>query len=370
MENNSYESAKIVVFRIYATNTYYRDPENSNEIIPLEPLCINAFPEDGYKIKCYFGKVPEDIISGKERVDGIDLIRFKATFGNSVDMSKSSEELLKDSIAEIRLHTDRFTKYQWYTTLVIEKKIDIHEYEKLNLDTSAEYQKFLDLFINGLKEFQYTEIFDKVAFCLLKEFDNSFFSEQLVENYFFVVNETIFFRNPGIFSGVGDLSVGKKYELIDYDQLISVMREALPNKLLGKIVHWRMAMLNENDKLKKYFFGFFCMEILTNETFKIFEKKQSDIRLKKNEGCDKTIITPLFDINFEETNRMTLAMRFSFVAGILNPENYSDDVDDFNKCKKVRDNISHGGIVKINELPFNELNHLLDCYTIEILKIF
>ncbi|PKL65629.1 MAG: hypothetical protein CVV32_00010 [Methanomicrobiales archaeon HGW-Methanomicrobiales-3] len=368
MENKSCESAKIVVFRIYATNTYYHDPESSNEIIPIEPLCINAFPEDGYKLKCYFGKVPEDIISAKETVDGIDLIRFKATFGNSVDMSKSSEELLRDSIAEIRLHTDRFTKFKWYTTIVIEEKIDVHEYENFNLDTTAQYQKFLNHFKKGLKELPYTEIFDKVAFCLLKEFDNSFFSKQLVENYFFVVNETIFFRNPGIFSGIGDLSVGKKYESVDHEQLISVMRSALQNELLSKIVHWRMAMLNEKDKWKKFLFGFFCMEILTNETFKIFEKSQSETYLKESEGYDESKVTPLFDSNFEDTNRMTLAIKFCFIAGTLNPEHYSDDVNDFIKCKKTRDDMSHGNILKVNELPFNELNRILDFYTTEILK--
>ena len=370
MKNKSCESAKIVVYRIYATNAYYRDPENSNEIIPLEPLCINAFPEDGYELKCYFGKVPEDIISAKETVDGIDLIRFKATFGNSVDMSKSSDELLKDSIAEIRLHTDCFTKFKWYTTIVIEKKIDVHEYEKLDLDTTAQYQKFLNLFIKGLKELQYTEIFDKVAFCLLKEFDNSLFSKQLVETYFFVINETVVFRNPVIFSGIGDLSVGIKFESIDHEQLISVMRGALQNELLSKIVHWRMAMLNEKDKWKKFIFGFFCMEILTNKTFEIFEKRQSETYLKESEGYDESIVTPLFDSNFEDTNRMTPTIKFYFIAGILNPEHYSDDVNDFNKCKKMRDIMSHGNILKVNELPFNELNRLLDFYTTEILKHF
>jgi hypothetical protein len=122
-------------------------------------------------------------------------------------------------------------------------------------------------------------------------------------------------------------------------------------------------MIREEDKWKKFYFGFVCLEILTKKICKrILQDNQFDIRLKNSEGYDKFVKIPISDIIPEDTNRMSIAAQFSFVAGMLNPEKYSNDVSIFIKCKKARDTMSHDEIISVEELPIAELGILLDTY--------
>jgi len=361
--------AKIVSFRIYATNNYYCDPENSNEIKSLELHTIDNFPGNEWRLKYYFGKVPEDIIYAKNRLDGFSLVSLKA-LTNSLDKNKTGKEQLEDCIVEIQSNSDFFTKYKWYTTLVIEKSINPFEYGIIDPNGEFNSLKFLDYLTKINDKINFSEIFNKVAFCLMDEIDNCLFLKPLVENSLFISLGTDVIGRPNL-SMHGEVSKIIQYKSLDQEHLISKIEKIgnSENEWLNFIVYWRIAMLKENDRWKKFIFGFLCLENLTHRLFEIiFEKTKYEKFCEENEEYHNSIITPLLDSD-PNIKRLPLATEFSYIVGTINPDRYSDNIEKFEKCRCIRNGLSHGSLTQTVELPFNELNSLLDFYTGEVLKL-
>ena len=61
-------------------------------------------------------------------------------------------------------------------------------------------------------------------------------------------------------------------------------------------------------------------------------------------------------------------MKFSLVAGVLNPKNSEKDISDFKDCKDFRDKMSHEGIREGDSPPLAKLDDLLDFYLRTILE--
>jgi hypothetical protein len=368
MENQDIVSLKMLCYRVYATNNYFSDPKDINKIKPFEPLIINDFPAKEWKSKCYFGNVPEEIIHFNYSVHGTGLL-FLEILGNTLDNTKTGQEQLEDCISKVRSTSTLFTEYRWYTTIVIEKDVDVHEYRLGDSDNGYQTQKKLNFLTKDMEKINFSEIFNKVAFCLTKEIDGDYFSKPIIENCLFVINGTDVIGRPHL-SMYGNLPKIINCKSIDPTYLVSLIKRLghHPNKRLNTIAYWRMAMLNERDKWKKYYFGFLCLENLTHTAFELlFMQNQFDLYLERSNEYDRSIITPLLDEDPEE-NELKLTNEFYYVVGVLNPNKYSDDVTKFKKCYDRRNKLSHGKVLKVNELPFNELNSILDFYTIEMLK--
>lgn len=372
----------MITYRVYATNDFFYDPDDSQKIKPLIPFTINNFPDKEWELTCFFGEVPEKIKHVHYSIKGFGLLCIQSLV-NAVDSTKTGQEQLEECILKAKSEFKDLTKYKWYTTVVVEKDINIQNFktddlalfsgketlfEKNFVYPTARAKLFggeLLVLLNKEKEkLNFPDLFNKVTICLMTEIPNSFFSKVIDEGYALIINGTYVIGKTN-FTFSADLNVNKKYKTLNQDKIISLIKHkgTSQNDWLKSVSHWYMAMMHEEDKWKKFYFGFICLEILTHKIFKkILQDKQLDVHLKTSEGYDKLVNIPISDVFPEETNRITIATKFSFVAGILNPEKYSGDKAIFKKCKDVRDKISHGEIITIEELPVVELQTILDSY--------
>ncbi|GAB6285243.1 MAG: hypothetical protein STSR0009_14440 [Methanoregula sp.] len=392
MEKLEIVSLKMLCYRVYATNDCFYDPDDSKKIKPLLPLIINDFPDKEWKLTCFFGEVPEEIKNVHNSVKGFGLLCIQM-IGNALDNTKPALEYLEECIHKVKSESTVFTEYKWYIVEVFEKDIDIQKCEIVDPDSGeTEYNiskftsedtmldrnfvypaakvtlfggELLNFLAKEKEKIKSPELFDKISICLMTELPTYFFTKLIDQGCALIINGTYVVGKPN-FTCTANLEVLKKYKLLDQDKLISLIKQKGPglNKWLNSVSHWYMAMIREEDKWKKFYFGFICLEILTHKMFKkIYQNNQFDVHLKNNEGYDKLVEIPISDIIPEDINRMTIAAKFSFVAGVLNPEKYSNDRLIFKKCKDARDKISHGEIITIEELPVAELGTLLEFYT-------
>jgi len=392
MDTQPITSLKMICYRIYGTNDCFsKNPQDPKIISPLSPLRIDDFPDKDWKLTCFFGEIPDEIKYVHHSVKGFGLLCIQL-IGNAVDNTKTAQEQLKECIQKVKDDSTIFTKYKWYTIEVFEKDFDIQNCEISEYYSDAMKDKissFLakepvfnknfiyptakeklfggDLLIPLEMEKEkrkFTELFNKVTICLMTEVPNYFFLKLMEEGCAFIINGIHVVGKPHLTSSA-ELNVTKHHKTLNQDKLISLIKQNGPfqNIWLNSVSHWYLAMLKEEDMWKKFYFGFVGLEILTHKVFKkIIKDGQFDVHLKKSDEYDKSIKIPVSDIIPEDTSRMTIAAKFSFVAGVLNPENYSSDRLIFQKCKETRDKISHGETIKIEELPINELTTLLDFY--------
>jgi translation initiation factor 2 beta subunit (eIF-2beta)/eIF-5 len=386
MENQNVKSLKIFYYRIYATNDYFYDPNDSNTIKPLHPLIINDYPEKDWNFTCYFGEVPEKIMNLHYSIRGFGLFCVRM-FGQENDTTKTGPEQMEECIRKIKSQSTFFKEFKWYTIEILERDIDILNCNLFEnppgmvrgKDEKISYKiknfssaNVLQLLSQENKKMNFSEFFDRVSFCLTSEIPSVFFRKFVDSGYGLLVNETLVICQPKI-EMTGELSVGKKFQDLNQEKISSILKQkgTTQNKWLNNIAHSYMAMLREKDRWKKFYFGFICLEILTHKIFKkIYHDYKLDVHLKNGEGYDKSVRIPISDIIPDDINRIKLAEKFAFVAGMLNPDNYSDDRLIFMKCKKARDEMSHGEKIPIEELPVNELQSLLDNYIQIMIKIF
>jgi len=389
MDNTSIRSLKMVYYRIYGTNDFFSDPDDSTKIKPLTPVIINDFPDKKWKFSCFLGEVPEDIKNAFYSTQGLGLLCISSLV-NSADGTKTVQELMETCTQKCKSENPIFSKYKWYTVEVFEKEYIVTDKkfiisldaERKSPNISAqeslfdknfvypfakEHLLFGDLlpFLSKERERDnLSDLFNKFTLCLTTEIPYHFFNKIAAEGCVFVVNGSLILGKPK-FESYLEIAVNKKYKKIDENKIISLIKKKVTtqNKDLTSISHWYLMMLREEDKWKKFYFGFICLEILTHKlSSKILIENQFDVCLKRETGYDNLVKIPISDVLPEERNRITLASKFSVVAGMLNPEKYSDDVSIFKNCKAVRDKMSHGEMVTEEELPVAELGNLLNSY--------
>ena len=379
MDTQNVETLKIICFRIYATNNYFYDPDDSSKIKPLSPIIIQDYPEIDWKFTCFFGEVPDNIKTLHYLIKGYALFSFQMLgLGNYVDNTKTRKEQIEECILKGKSGSTVFTDYKWYTVEVLEKDIDVlncdifdidHDTEKKNLAKisnsidNVSSKKLMQFLTTEIKNKQFSVLFDKITLCLTSEIPNYFFRKLVDSGCVLIMNGTMPLILPK-FEMTGDLCVAKKYQNLNQEKISLLIKQkgAIQNKSLNSISYLYLAMMREEDKWKKFLLGFVCLEIIT---LKIFKKINLDnryiVHLKNGEGNNKSVDIPIFDVIHMDTNRMPLVAKFSFIAGILNPEKYSDDRLIFIKCKEARDKMGHDTITT-DKLPLSELQTLLDYY--------
>lgn len=367
---------KVISFRVYANKFYSYNlfnPSIAKNIEDNNPVFIDNFPDKGCELYCYFGKVPKHIIKLKYSIDGLGLYRKRNLFNPVMDSTRT-EVSLGDCIAEVESTSNYFEGYCWFITIVIEKMIDPQVSGITDENGGTCPNKAHHYLRRMYKEFGYSEIFDMISFCLLTEIKPSFLDELLISEVAMVFDNNIvaFPRN------MATQAEGYQFcdsESINKNKIISWIEKVnLPNnkKWLEPVARLRMSMLTEKDPWKRYYLGFVCLEVLTHRCFeKILAGNSFDVVMSKGHlSCDKTRIPlPNFISVDGKTSKIPLSMKFSLVAGVFNPEHFSEDISAFNECKKIRNKMSHGEIHSKEELPCDVLKNLLDFYLHEIFRL-
>ena len=127
---------------------------------------------------------------------------------------------------------------------------------------------------------------------------------------------------------------------------------------LDKILGFHTQMRNKrNDELKSFIFGWTALEIFINKNFKKYDKT---FWLNLTQG------NPIF-IKFSDRlnsilqDRLRLNDKFLIIVSCLNQDSdILDDLELFDKIKKIRDNYFHGQ--PVDNLPTEDIDNLLKKY--------
>lgn len=350
--------AKIVNFRIYSTKLYSYEYFECEKIVRRCPLFLNDFPEKGCTLTCYFGQIPESIVNLKYSIDGYGLKRKNEIFSQSKKSKK-----LEEYIAELRSNPEYFPRSVWATTIVIEKKINPYEFKMIDENgniSTFETHRYLR---ESYKNLTFSEIFDKIVLSFMTEMEQILFDELIISEMALLIDDEIAVAFP---ENMGTQQEGWQYcdgKAFDKEKISALVQKinSLHYIWLSNVAHWRVSMVMEKDQLRKFYFGFICLEILTNELSKEIVKTGSIL--------EKTFKTqPVKIPNGREYKNMPLLKRFSLIAEIFNPRGLKTDCANFADCKKFRNKMSHEGIYEGENPPLEKLDALLDFYLLELLR--
>lgn len=348
--------AKIINFRVYSTKWYSYDFLECEKIVKAGPLFLDDFPEKGFSLSCYFGQIPDFIENLKYSIDGYGLKRKSEIFSKS-----KPKKQLNNYIDDLKSIPDYFPRSVWATTIVIEKQIDPHKFRMINENGNISTYETHRYFRESYDTRTFDEVFDKTILSCLTEMKQVLFDELIISEKALLIDGEIavaFPRNMGTQREGWQCYNGKVF---DKQKISAIVQNSnsLKYKWLDNAAHWRVSMVMEKDRLKKFYFGFICLELLTNEL--------SNEIVNSGSILGKSISTPP-KISKSKYKDMTLWTRFSLISEILNPTGFQKDRNDFEVCKKFRNKMSHEGIHEDENPPLETLDGLLDSYLLNILK--
>lgn len=304
----------------------------------------------------------------KYSIDGYGLKRKAEIFSHA-----KSNESLEEFIVELKADPDYFPRYNWAISIVIEKHINLHELKMVDDDGKANNYEIHRHFRESYKKLAFSDAFDKILLAFLTEMEPILFDELLISEMALLIDDEIaiaFPENMGTKREGYTYCEGKAFNKEKISSLIQKMN-APKNNWLGNISHWRTSMLTEKDLWKKFNFGFICLEMFTHKSFKsILAQNKFDVIMKNGPHLNKSVKMPFGDFVPKESDcrKLPLLMKFSLVAGVLNPKNYEKDISDFTECKDFRDKMSHEGIREGDSPPLTKLDALLDFYLQTIME--
>ena len=350
--------AKIINFRVYSTKWYSYDFSECKKIINKGPLFLDNCPKKGCTVTCYFGQIPESIMELKYSIDGYGLKRKSEIFSRS-----KPKKPLGEYITGLKVDPDYLPRSVWATTIVIEKQIDPYEFQMIKDNGDIDSFETHRFFRENYGKLTFFEVFDKTVLSCMTEMDQVLFDELIISEMALIIDDEIavaFPKNMGTQQEGWQCIDAKAFDKKKISKLIQNVN-SLHFSWFNNVAHWRVSMVMEKDLLRKFYFGFICLEILTNELSKEIVNTGSIL--------GKSIQTAQNKIPLErEYKKMDLWKKFSIVAEVLNPNGFKKDHDDFKICKDFRNKMSHEGIYEGENIPLEELDCLLNFYLITILR--
>lgn len=120
------------------------------------------------------------------------------------------------------------------------------------------------------------------------------------------------------------------------------------------------AISRDNDKLRRFMFGWSALEILINKVFSDYEK----LFIQNLLGADPASHTQRYFERIRDVmkGKYRIADKFVVVAACVSDDSVETDIQDFVKIKEVRDALLHGEPIDEESLPISETVGLLKKY--------
>ena len=116
-------------------------------------------------------------------------------------------------------------------------------------------------------------------------------------------------------------------------------------------------MIDEQDPLKKFLFGYFSLEIASNRAFKNHKEKYN---LEPQLRDKRDLREPYAEMQNEYAKNATNSRDIFLLNAFFHWKGISkSDYVQFKTAKKTRDELSHGDIPEDSSIPLRELNHIL-----------
>jgi hypothetical protein len=115
-------------------------------------------------------------------------------------------------------------------------------------------------------------------------------------------------------------------------------------------------MIEENDPLKKFLFGYYCIEIIINKTYAL---KSNRLKMEKKLGSSTKIQLKKELAELLSKRLANIRDKFIINSALMWQGIDSNDYKDFLEMKDVRDKISHGQFDMQSSLPVPKLEVLM-----------
>lgn len=350
--------------RVYGSQSQYGSKPRYNP--PGSPIILENYPLKGEKVLVYLGEPPQWIFRANQVCRHIGKHMLGKMLAPLYEPQAERDLSIKEALGDENSYAIKSEDYNWYVVIIVERQVDV---EDTNV-TESRYcwlEPTVLLQNNDLFLAYTTKHLDAIATYVSTVIDPLFFSN-------LILNDRIFFSALGHetfgfpqFSVSGSASVSKSLislQVEELDQLLKEIRiipESRRNQL-DKVMSLYWAAVRESDQLKKFLWGFFALELLSNKLYDQFHGQVlSNLRMKINEREDHSYVSVPASLIWKPKNlNFPLETKFTIVALKLCPETSVTDSDNFTIVNRARNDLAHRGLV--DDLPNVILDLLLKRY--------
>lgn len=285
------------------------------------------------------------------------------TLGKPVDVR---EKIIKD-IAKKNLegYLKKHEKNDVFLICKLSRHINVDVNEKNRVVDKGIF--YIGIDSTSINKKAFTELTDGIicnvitqTFVAHFQIDGSFCPKEIVD-FVYYENESKKLLYNFSLEASGSLRITKLFKLPDLKRIgknlraTKIFSDSKPLKLFKM-------MIDEDDKLKKFLYGYYCLEVAINKIFKKYRKTYNVGQYIKS---NKSIMSDFIDLENKYKNDSTNVRDKFLLNSLFFWKNInSNDYKDFLKLKKLRNDMSHGTVPEEKEIPVN----ILECLVAKIIK--
>ena len=346
--------------RIYWSDDHYGEPRESPS---SEPLVVSDLPRQGDHCSVWFGSVPDEIRQVVRERDAMGAVLLNHMFGlgDEATFDAAMDKILSEKPLG-------FDDRAWYVTLALERPVE------LNVENVEGAEPDDIHAAEDPLRAEAPAAFEMMAAAIGSMMGAAFFRSRTVTDRFFLTLEG---RERPVFmprlQAQATLSTGKPIDSFPLDAMRSRLNDLSERSQdwepwLGRAAYWYSEMLVTDDRWKRFQWGFLALEVLTNKLAELL-RTPAMAALRMKVGDHESAPSSVLEQTVWEHKRMPLANRFALIASYLSPATAAEDVAAFRAAKKVRNAISHGDPVDVDQLPVTQVHRLLSVYIELALKL-
>ncbi len=350
----------LIFVRVYGSNSQYGEYPRTSPI--EEPLIIENFPIKEDKVIIYLGE-PSECVFNANRLriaQGMYQLYLRSNSRNDLPIDDCIDSFLE------RIDTyPQIDDYGWYVTIIIKRKVTIPN-KYITDEKVSKYlwvsPKYLEE-INNKFEPYCSDNINKLVLYLSTIIGSEFFENIIIDNTFVTKNENEPQGLPrhNLSITVDSIRTMESLNISDLKNglnLISSDKSKI--SWLKDVFDLRLFAIQEKDPLKKFIWNFTFLESII---YKLYDKYYQDIisklTLELDSGKKTLNFEEIIGCNIDGLKKMDLKGKFVIVGLKAFPDDLEAEIESFSEVKKIRNDLAHGRIKKLEDLPNNKLEQIV-----------
>lgn len=327
------------------------------------------FPEPGDEVAIVFSsEIPARIAKYVRmcRASAIFLAR-KMFFGG-----EGLPSAIDDAIEHIMAENNQLLQeggYEWHISISIERRFDIDDNLVLHPPSRYTWLTYHSYDLPNIKEFN---IKVKEQLNSLETYISFLFGSHYIENL--IVHQSLIldeqdefvFQMP-IHSGSTSLGTQYSEKMLPsgrFEELLEEFRRRRQTvNRFKEVMRLRTLYIREKDELKKFFYGFWSLEVLINSVSSR-ARTQTEKFVKENQACNSYLVVDLI----KSLDKANIQDKFKVMQCALNCQDAEEDFRIFKKISDTRNNLAHGKLSDV-ESSIPEVERMLNKYLARALEI-
>lgn len=358
---------KYQVLRVYGSQQRYAPyPQEAAE---AGKSVLTDFPETGDEATIIFGSEIPERISEYVKLSCANVVFFaRKMFGGGESLPLAVDDAVEQILRE-RTEWFQAEKYEWFTSISIGREFEIDNH--LVLSSASKYAR-LSYEFDELSDIQTFNSKAREELNSLETYLSFLFGSHHFENLIFtqviVLDESgefVFLFPKQSFSVT--LGIRHRENLLDSSRFDEMLQEFKTKRRtvsrFKSVIRLRILFVREKDELKKFFYGFWSLEVLINLASKR-ARTQTEKFIGENQISDSYLVKELI----KSLDKANVEDKFAVMQSALSYRN-GEDLRVFKSIAGKRNNLAHGQVLEVESLPISEVQRLLDKYLIKALEL-